>query len=97
MQIPEAAQQSRQLLDVLQQVVIGKEAVLQHILLGIYSGGNVLTERRTSTGATAGAMLLSAWLAPRPPRRKPPVGSRLASSASTGADSPRHGPRATPR
>jgi len=59
MQIPEAAQQSRQLLDVLQQVVIGKETVLQHILLGIYSGGNVLIEDVPGVAKTLMARLIA--------------------------------------
>ncbi len=59
MQIPEAAQQSRQLLDALQQVVMGKEAVLQHILLGIYSGGNVLIEDVPGVAKTLMARLIA--------------------------------------
>jgi MoxR-like ATPase len=59
MQIPEAAQHSRHLLNVLQQVVIGKEAVLQHILLGIYSGGNVLIEDVPGVAKTLMARLIA--------------------------------------
>jgi MoxR-like ATPase len=59
MQIPEAAQQSRRLLDVLQQAVIGKETVLQHILLGIYSGGNVLIEDVPGVAKTLMARLIA--------------------------------------
>jgi MoxR-like ATPase len=59
MQIPEAAQQSRRLLDVLQQVVVGKETVLQHILLGIYSGGNVLIEDVPGVAKTLMARLVA--------------------------------------
>jgi len=59
MQIPEAAQQSHRLLNVLQQVVIGKETVLQHILLGIYSGGNVLIEDVPGVAKTLMARLIA--------------------------------------
>ena len=59
MQIPEAAQQSRRLLDVLQQAIIGKETVLQHILLGIYSGGNVLIEDVPGVAKTLMARLIA--------------------------------------
>lgn len=59
MQISEAAQQSRHLLHVLQQVVIGKEKVLQHILLGIYSGGNVLIEDVPGVAKTLMARLIA--------------------------------------
>jgi len=59
MQIPEAAQQSHRLLNVLQQVVIGKETVLQHILLGIYSGGNVLIEDVPGVAKTLIARLIA--------------------------------------
>ncbi len=59
MQIPEAAKQSRQLLNVLQQAVIGKETVLQHILLGIYSGGNVLIEDVPGVAKTLMARLIA--------------------------------------
>lgn len=59
MQIPEAAQQSHHLLNVLKQVVIGKETVLQHILLGIYSGGNVLIEDVPGVAKTLMARLIA--------------------------------------
>jgi MoxR-like ATPase len=59
MQISEAAQQSRHLLNTLQQVVIGKETVLQHILLGIYSGGNVLIEDVPGVAKTLMARLIA--------------------------------------
>jgi MoxR-like ATPase len=59
MQIPEAAQQSHHLLNVLQRVVIGKETVLQHILLGIYSGGNVLIEDVPGVAKTLMARLIA--------------------------------------
>jgi MoxR-like ATPase len=44
MQIAEAAGLSHSILAALQQVIIGKEQVLQQLLLGLYSGGNVLIE-----------------------------------------------------
>src|SRR4051812_4762047 len=44
MQIAEAARLSRTVLEALQQVIVGKEQVLQHLLLGLYSGGNILIE-----------------------------------------------------
>ncbi len=44
MQISEAAQGSRHLLAALQQVIIGKDDVLQQILIGLHSGGNILIE-----------------------------------------------------
>jgi MoxR-like ATPase len=59
MQISAAAQQSRRLLNTLQQVVIGKETVLQHILLGIYSGGNVLIEDVPGVAKTLMARLIA--------------------------------------
>lgn len=42
--IAEAARRSQALLGALQKIIIGKEAVLQHLLLGLYSGGNILLE-----------------------------------------------------
>jgi MoxR-like ATPase len=44
MRIAEAARLSQTLLDELQRVIIGKEQVLQQLLLGLYSGGNILLE-----------------------------------------------------
>ena len=44
MQIIEAARQSRTILGTLQEVIIGKEQVIQHLLLGLYSRGNILIE-----------------------------------------------------
>ena len=44
MQIAEAARLSHTVLEALQQVIVGKEQVLQHLLLGLYSGGNILIE-----------------------------------------------------
>lgn len=44
MHITEAAQLSQTLMTQLQRVIVGKEQVLQHLLLGLYSGGNLLLE-----------------------------------------------------
>jgi MoxR-like ATPase len=44
MQIAEAAKLSHTILASLGQVIVGKEAVLQQLLLGLYSGGNILIE-----------------------------------------------------
>jgi MoxR-like ATPase len=44
MQIAEATKLSQTILDALQQVIIGKERVLQQLLMGLYSGGNILIE-----------------------------------------------------
>jgi MoxR-like ATPase len=44
MQVAEAARLSHTILDALQQVIVGKERVLQQLLLGLYSGGNILIE-----------------------------------------------------
>ena len=44
MQIAEAVHLSHKLLDALRQVIIGKDAVLQQLLLGLYSRGNILLE-----------------------------------------------------
>jgi MoxR-like ATPase len=44
MHIAEAARISQALLTELQRVIVGKERVLQHLLLGLFSGGNILLE-----------------------------------------------------
>jgi MoxR-like ATPase len=44
MQIAEAAHLSHTVLRELQQAIVGKERVLQQLLLGLYSGGNILLE-----------------------------------------------------
>jgi MoxR-like ATPase len=44
MQVAEAARLSQTILAALQQVIVGKERVLQQLLLGLYSGGNILIE-----------------------------------------------------
>ncbi|MDH3602963.1 MAG: MoxR family ATPase [Candidatus Tectomicrobia bacterium] len=59
MQIREAAQCSHDLLAALRQVIIGKDAVLQQILLGIYSGGNILIEDVPGLAKTLIARLIA--------------------------------------
>jgi MoxR-like ATPase len=59
MQIAEAAQLSRTVLEALQQVIVGKEQVLQHLLLGLYSGGNILIEDFPGLAKTLTARLLA--------------------------------------
>ena len=59
MQIPEAARMSRTVLAALQQVIIGKEQVLQHLLLGLYSGGNILIEDLPGLAKTLTARLIA--------------------------------------
>src|SRR5882672_1697853 len=59
MQIAEAARMSRTVLDALQQVIVGKEQVLQHLLLGLYSGGNILIEDFPGLAKTLTARLLA--------------------------------------
>jgi len=59
MQIQEAAQCSHDLLAALRQVIIGKDEVLQQILLGIYSGGNILIEDVPGLAKTLIARLIA--------------------------------------
>jgi MoxR-like ATPase len=59
MQIREAAQCSHDLLAALRQVIIGKDEVLQQILLGIYSGGNILIEDVPGLAKTLIARLIA--------------------------------------
>jgi len=59
MQIQEAAQCSQDLLAALRQVIIGKDEVLQQILLGIYSGGNILIEDVPGLAKTLIARLIA--------------------------------------
>jgi MoxR-like ATPase len=59
MQITEAANLSRQVLTALQRVIIGKEEVLQHLLLGLYSGGNILLEDFPGLAKTLTARLMA--------------------------------------
>lgn len=59
MQIAEAAALSQTLLQTLQQVIVGKEQVLQHLLLGLYSGGNILIEDFPGLAKTLTARLVA--------------------------------------
>ncbi|HXH09913.1 MAG TPA: MoxR family ATPase [Alphaproteobacteria bacterium] len=59
MQIAEAASLSQDILAALQQVIIGKERVLQHLLLGVYSGGNILIEDLPGLAKTLIARLIA--------------------------------------
>ena len=59
MQIVEAAKLSHTVLEALQQVIVGKEQVLQHLLLGLYSGGNILIEDFPGLAKTLTARLLA--------------------------------------
>lgn len=59
MQIAEAAALSQTLLKTLQQVIVGKEQVLQHLLLGLYSGGNILIEDFPGLAKTLTARLVA--------------------------------------
>jgi MoxR-like ATPase len=59
MQIAEAAGLSRVILSTLQQVIVGKEQVLQHLLLGLYSRGNILIEDFPGLAKTLIARLIA--------------------------------------
>jgi MoxR-like ATPase len=59
MQIAEAARSSQTILDALQQVIVGKERVLQHLLLGLYCGGNILIEDFPGLAKTLIARLIA--------------------------------------
>jgi MoxR-like ATPase len=59
MQIAEAAGLSRTILSALQQVIVGKETVLQHLLLGLYSRGNILIEDFPGLAKTLIARLIA--------------------------------------
>jgi MoxR-like ATPase len=59
MQIAEAAGLSRTILSSLQQVIVGKEPVLQHLLLGLYSRGNILIEDFPGLAKTLIARLIA--------------------------------------
>jgi MoxR-like ATPase len=59
MQIVEAAELSLTILAALQQVIVGKERVLQHLLLGLYSGGNILIEDFPGLAKTLIARLIA--------------------------------------
>jgi MoxR-like ATPase len=59
MQIVEAAELSRSILGTLEQVIIGKQQVLQHLLLGLYSRGNMLIEDFPGLAKTLIARLIA--------------------------------------
>lgn len=59
MQIAAAARRSRTILAALQQVIIGKEHVLQHLLLGLYGGGHILIEDFPGLAKTLTARLIA--------------------------------------
>ena len=59
MQIVEAAGLSQTILAALRQVIVGKEGVLQHLLLGLYSGGNILIEDFPGLAKTLIARLIA--------------------------------------
>jgi MoxR-like ATPase len=59
MQIVEAAGLSQTILAALRQVIVGKERVLQHLLLGLYSGGNILIEDFPGLAKTLIARLIA--------------------------------------
>jgi MoxR-like ATPase len=59
MQIAEAARLSRRILAALQGAIVGKERVLQHLLLGLYSGGNILIEDFPGLAKTLIARLIA--------------------------------------
>ena len=59
MNILDAARLSQSLLTKLQQVIVGKEHVLQQILLGLYGGGNILLEDFPGLAKTLIARLIA--------------------------------------
>jgi MoxR-like ATPase len=59
MQIAEAAGLSRTILGALQQAIVGKEHVLQHLLIGLYSRGNILIEDFPGLAKTLIARLIA--------------------------------------
>jgi MoxR-like ATPase len=59
MHIVEAAELSQTILAALRQVIIGKERVLQRLLLGLYSGGNILIEDFPGLAKTLIARLIA--------------------------------------
>jgi MoxR-like ATPase len=59
MQIVEAARLSQAILGALQQVIVGKEDVLQDLLLGLYSRGNILIEDYPGLAKTLIARLIA--------------------------------------
>jgi MoxR-like ATPase len=59
MHIVEAAGLSQTILAALRRVIVGKEGVLQHLLLGLYSGGNILIEDLPGLAKTLIARLIA--------------------------------------
>jgi MoxR-like ATPase len=59
MQIAAAASLSQTILTALQQVIVGKERALQHMLLGLFSGGNILIEDFPGLAKTLIARLMA--------------------------------------
>ena len=59
MHIATAARLSHTLLAALQRVIVGKESFLQHLLLGLYSGGNILLEDFPGLAKTLTARLIA--------------------------------------
>jgi MoxR-like ATPase len=59
MQIAEAAELSRTILSTLQWAIVGKERVLLHVLLGLYSRGNILIEDFPGLAKTLIARLIA--------------------------------------
>lgn len=59
MHIAEAAKMAQRMLNALQQVIVGKETVLRSLLLGLYSGGNILIEDFPGLAKTLTARLLA--------------------------------------
>jgi MoxR-like ATPase len=59
MRIVEAADLSRTILGTLQQVIVGKQEVLQHLLIGLYSRGNILIEDFPGLAKTLIARLIA--------------------------------------
>jgi MoxR-like ATPase len=59
MEIAQAARCAQSMLETLQQVIVGKEAALRSLLLGLYSGGNILIEDFPGLAKTLTARLLA--------------------------------------
>lgn len=59
MEIAQAARCAQSMLEALQQVIVGKEAALRSLLLGLYSGGNILIEDFPGLAKTLTARLLA--------------------------------------
>jgi MoxR-like ATPase len=59
MEIAQAARLAQSMLEALQQVIVGKEAALRSLLLGLYSGGNILIEDFPGLAKTLTARLMA--------------------------------------